>query len=336
MYIRNFEEKYLKYKFKYFKLKNQLGGNTPEEEYDNFIKSDKAKILFNKLNTNYLLLLDVDIDQMKEALNSEHYSPPIHPNRVAHILKIILSRIIPEHTYTKIIPEEIKSDVINYLQVVVDLVPKCNENSICYFIKNVLIRVITKQSKILIFCHTKNVTGDIENISNHWLSGLITELGKKLNIIGTPIIHTVDTNNTAIEKPTFNEDGFSDKFINEHIKEYDLVFIPDCGGEWYTLQNKYQNIKRDDGSNFIKLLSCEEINCNLSKLIDIILNTVKLVKPGGLILFSKFLYEEKCIVKGKNFDKFSLAILYFLNEHGLNPEIIKNLQYGIDYIIANK
>jgi hypothetical protein len=136
----------------------------------------------------------------------------------------------------------------------------------------------TTIKKVLILCHPKIVTGSFEPLilKNHWY-GLVIQENKSIfehlfleyKLKGIPIFETVD----IILGGTYKDDVFNDKFINEHLEEYDLVIVPDCGGPWYYLQN-------------------EENEENDIKFLEICGNLVKMLKPNGIIQFGKFLRDD--------------------------------------------
>jgi SAM-dependent methyltransferase len=68
-------------------------------------------------------------------------------------------------------------------------------------------------------------------------------------------------------------DGFSKSFIDSHENEFDIVILPDCGGKWYEFQ------KAHNDENFQSLLS-------------LMIELLRLVKPGGIIMFGKILHED--------------------------------------------
>jgi hypothetical protein len=168
--------------------------------------------------------------------------------------------------------------------------------------------------KVLIVAHAFGVFGTFEplTLKNHWYGSSEMDYFKKLfldySLKGNPVFETIDI------KPggTYQQDAFSDKFIESHINNYDLVMVPDCGGIWYELQNSHT------GKLF---LTEEEINDNKEKLIEICLNFTKIVKPGGIIQFSKFLSEIPCVIYSENFNTFSDALSYHLKLNGFEVKI---------------
>lgn len=119
--------------------------------------------------------------------------------------------------------------------------------------------------------------------------------------------------------------------------------VPDCGGPWYEYQtNRIYMGRNSDGMPYYHNRSQGEINFNGSLLIDLCLNLLKLLKPGGLIFFAKFLYDEKGreIQIGKNkYKDLAHAVNDRLNREGFISNI-KETKKGItrigQYIIAQK
>jgi SAM-dependent methyltransferase len=72
---------------------------------------------------------------------------------------------------------------------------------------------------------------------------------------------------------TIVADGFSKSFIDSHENEFDIVILPDCAGLWYEFQTEHND------ENFQVLLS-------------LMIELIRLVKPGGTIMFGKIMYED--------------------------------------------
>ena len=66
-------------------------------------------------------------------------------------------------------------------------------------------------------------------------------------------------------------DGFSDYFLESALEFYDTVFIPDCGGNWYTLQ---------------------DVDINPKEFISLIEKIKIIVKPTGSLWISKIFSDE--------------------------------------------
>jgi len=193
---------------------------------------------------------------------------------------------------------------------------------------------------VLILCHPKQVTGTFSpeyQLNNHWWGGhegkknIYKRLFEEYRLIGEPIFQTIDV------KPggTYVADAFSDEFINSNINKYDLVMVPDCGGQWYNYQidiigNLFESRK----------LSEYEKNMRKSSLISLCINLTKVVKNGGIICFSKFIDKSSCIIEEIGYGTFSQALVFYLNQNGFNCKIIsmKLMTNGAvdEYIIAIK
>jgi hypothetical protein len=187
---------------------------------------------------------------------------------------------------------------------------------------------------VLILCHPKPVTGTFYpdyQLNNHWWGGydgkknIYKRLFEEYGLIGEPIFETIDVKQGG----TYVADAFSDEFINSNINKYDLVMVPDCGGQWYEYQS-------DINGN----LSEDEKNTRKSFLIALCINLTKVVKNGGIICFSKFMNKSSCIIEGRKYDTFSQALVFYLNQNGFNCKIIliKLMTQGEvdEYIIASK
>lgn len=159
--------------------------------------------------------------------------------------------------------------------------------------------------KILIFCHAK------PTIDNHFLYNDIMILAKEAGIDETKPF-TIDTLD-IIEGGTYKVDGFSDEFINVNLNKYNLVVIPDCGGDWVSFQEP----------NYEELL------------IDKIINVLKLVKDNGIIVFGKIISDNPVNIKGENYNNLIDAIIYYIIPYGFITKII-TIQDTPESCISNK
>ena len=179
-----------------------------------------------------------------------------------------------------------------------------------------------KEAKyVLILCHPKPVSGTFSPdyiLNNHFygICGIYKGLFEEYHLSGEPEFHTID----ILPGGTFTDNAFSDKFINEHIEGYDLVMVPDCGGEWFEYQSPTIQNKTKGFLSSIRL-SDEDQNNRKTELIKLCLKLTKIVKKGGIIQFSKFMTNDPCIIEGRRFDKFSEALNTYLNENGFKSEI---------------
>ncbi len=170
--------------------------------------------------------------------------------------------------------------------------------------------------KILVYCHGYKLLYIPENPDNEKFiyddNGIITtyKLSTTLELLLSThgwtdkqiIIDTID----IIGDPTYKRDGFDPSFIDEHIEEYDLVYVPDCNGKWVHLQNDVYHDKWDTGtqslinaykkmnasSDVIDKIMKERSNKapkkDLNELMMLIQMIGKMVKPNGILFCSKF------------------------------------------------
>ena len=89
-----------------------------------------------------------------------------------------------------------------------------------------ILNLISYNKKVLIFCHFKDVHGSFEPLvlNNHWYGeypspedSLFKQLFTKYKLSGKPLFETVDKVSALGYNHTYTEDGFSDKFIDNHI-----------------------------------------------------------------------------------------------------------------------
>ena len=155
-----------------------------------------------------------------------------------------------------------------------------------------LLDLLDFDKKVLILCHNKLVTGTFEplTLNNHWygLYDIFPRLFEQYNLKGNPLFETVDV------KPggTYQKDAFSDDFINSRQGEYDLVMIPDCNGNW---------------ADFIFSEPRQH-----ERLIELCLKITRMVKPNGIILFSKFIHTNDLMS----------SLSDVLKNHGFSTNII--------------
>ena len=157
--------------------------------------------------------------------------------------------------------------------------------------------------KALILCHPKNLNDDL---SGHFLGKLFKQIQNEYFPNDLFEYHTVDILDIRnklygnLHTTHFIADIWSDDFIKSHNHEYDIVFMPDCGGIWYTdvLENKY----------FEK---------NLEEIIN---KTMMLVANKGILYLSKFFDQHQ----------------KFIMNNYKNTKFKKNKEYNLPYFIFNK
>ena len=123
--------------------------------------------------------------------------------------------------------------------------------------------------KMLIYCHNRIV--DLTRAdTNHWQGPIFKQVLTERGI--DPMKIKVDTID-IVPGGTIVADGFSKSFIDSHENEFDIVILPDCGGLWIEFQKEHND------ENFHSLLS-------------LMIELLRLVKPGGIIMFGKILHED--------------------------------------------
>lgn len=123
--------------------------------------------------------------------------------------------------------------------------------------------------KMLIYCHNRIV--DLTRAdTNHWQGPIFKQVLTERGI--DPMKIKVDTID-IVPGGTIVADGFSKSFIDSHENEFDIVILPDCGGLWYEFQKEHND------ENFQSMLS-------------LMIELLRLVKPSGIIMFGKILYED--------------------------------------------
>lgn len=266
----------MNYLYKYKKYEHKLTGHmvggriekeinkflTPDLYQDIVLSDDKKLLTFTRI---------LDNAKIRVILSSGYpWAPP---------LIYVNNNILPDVEY-KWNPY---SMIINYLPKISPPFPNKN---------------------VLILCHNRIVTGTFEPmvLNNHWYGSEGLDLFQKIfngiQLEGYLSFDTVD----LIPGGTYQADAISDDFINANKNKYDLIMVPDCGGQWYKLQ------KEDDA--------------NKTELIRLSINLTLMLKPKGIIVFSKFMSETPCHINERDFPTFSSALEYSLKNNNLN--IIKS------------
>lgn len=156
---------------------------------------------------------------------------------------------------------------------------------------------------ILILCHPKIIEIGNNKIKNHWYGDIISQILNFYDIdINNITFDTVD----IIPGGTFIDDCFSLNFQNNHLNEYDMIVMPDCGGEFYFSQR--------DG--------------DIQKFKNILKGIMNMLKDNSSILIDKFIYP--------GFKEATLQLLDELNFHQVNIETkLFELEYS-NYIFSVK
>ena len=120
-----------------------------------------------------------------------------------------------------------------------------------------------RKKKILVYCHPRKV----DQPPNHFLLDFFRLKLQEQNLQPNDYqFYTIDTQDNGTQN--IKEDGFGEDFLNANLNEFDMVFLPDCGGKWFEVQQK-------------KPFSPDEM-------IELLRNVLTIVKPGGKLLASKF------------------------------------------------
>src|SRR3989344_4170211 len=186
------------------------------------------------------------------------------------------------------------------------------------------------ENRILVYCHNNPIIPHpktkseihLAGYNTHWLSEFFNEK-IKLKGLKNLWIETIDILPKNPEKTIFDKlienkrvlynhiqtDGFDtsslDSFINTHYNIYDIVFMPDCGGPWSDAWNIKDNEQR------------------VNKIISILMDVLKIVKPNGWLIFSKILYKDDIDNINKELKKLNINV---------SIGVIKYIDVNIDYM----
>lgn len=135
---------------------------------------------------------------------------------------------------------------------------------------------------MLVYCHPRPIK--LDDKQSHFQVPLFNQYLSENKIVNPHVI-SLDLH----EGGTFVADGFNPEFTERNKEMYDLVWLPDCGGAWYELQTRRET----------------------EKLVDLIRNVAKTVKPGGSLMLGKILINvhDKIIDSFKEKDGFKAKIL---------------------------
>ena len=128
------------------------------------------------------------------------------------------------------------------------------------------IKTLLEQSRkplFIVYCHNKS----IKQPDDHFMYDIFNSIAN--NTIDKYILKTVD----IIGTPDILRDGFSIEFCKEFEDKIDILFLPDCGGEWYLLMETGEP----------------------SKIYELIKQLMIMVKKTGTAYFSKLFIAESVI-----------------------------------------
>ena len=114
------------------------------------------------------------------------------------------------------------------------------------------------------------------------------------------IFETVD----IVGTPDYRTDGFSKLFAQQHLMEYDLLFMLDCGGEWSITQSF-------DGAMYVDRINHRD---------RIVYITSEMVKPGGWIVMSKFMEPKFLQEMIRGFEKKKWNV--YLDYDKINKQVL--------------
>lgn len=154
-----------------------------------------------------------------------------------------------------------------------------------------LINIVSSYEKydkynVIVFCHPKLIKKNDDHFLYPFFEKMIAKDGHNIN---TTWLQTID----ILPGGSTQADGFNPDFIKKHQNEYDIVFVPDCGGLWF----EYQKDKE------------------VQKIFDLTDNLLRLIKPGGKLYLSKFLYPE---IQQSAIDNFKGKLIQHQYEYAKN------------------
>jgi deoxyribonuclease-4 len=135
--------------------------------------------------------------------------------------------------------------------------------------------------KILILCHCESVIIMNGKVKGHWLSNLIQKIQNMYCVYNKlinckfeyytvdPVVHPIKCKDNPNH---FKEDAWSDSFLSKHNKEYNIVFMPDCGGIWNVSAIRDDEYEDNEKNNKVK---------------SIIEKSMSLVSDNGILMVSK-------------------------------------------------
>lgn len=279
-------KKYIKYKNKYLILKNQLGSSNSTVDILVGLNNEtqRQKIIYKRMTRELLTLksdeyIDFKFDLTLMILTFTRASDN-------SLIKVDISNDYP-YTFPIIWINSKRLDTStlnNPLSVkIIDIINTLES------------QIIDTNKKVLILCHRDIVSGSYNPpvLNNHWIGihpfTIFQKIVESNNLIGNPYFETID----ILPGGTYQQNAFSDEFIEDHIEDYDLVLVPDCDGEWSTL-----------------IGGCDK---DKTQLILLCIKLTRIVKQGGVLFFSKFVSEIPCTIYDMEFETFSAALIHYLH-----------------------
>ena len=125
----------------------------------------------------------------------------------------------------------------------------------------------SSDKNVLIYCHPRKYE------DGHYSSDVVDKVILE-SMLSKPLIYTVDIQG----QPNIFADGFGEEFLSYFSNPnpiFDIVFMFDCDGPWSYFQGFNDNKKED-----------------INKIIELINNVLRIIKPGGKLIISKILSKE--------------------------------------------
>ena len=161
----------------------------------------------------------------------------------------------------------------------------------------------SKSKKVLILCHDKKVSYKDGKMLGHWQDEFQGNLLSTFGIENADV-WTVDIKKSKSDRH-YVADVWSKEFGKQHQGEFDFIFMPDCGGEWY-----YASEEKDPVKQFERITT-------------LINTTLEHLKPNGILVVGKIFKNPRNILK-LVYDQDG----YFLKSKQLGTEhmLIQNFQ----------
>ena len=283
-----YKTKYLKYKNKYLTLKDQYGGSSGSNDSNPILSSlpkTTAKRLEKEAKNNNFNIIEYIEPTLKIKKDNKMYNVTFNLTKT----RINVYPFIPPLS-------------VSYNSMALEITP-ANEWAPTITISDIIdnnkeIIERADNTRVLIYCHDgkdSRCNFDEGTLTNHWwgttkqlhdgkelpiFEHLMNAIPKEYKLKGETNCDTLD--NDCKRQPTVLVDGFDNEIIS-NLPNYDLVIVPDCGGEWFELQSPYFGKTPDE------LTRMPNITKDTQRLVNICKNLRTLLTPKGIIIFSKFM-----------------------------------------------
>lgn len=231
-------EKYIKYKTKYLKLKKRI---------------DIEPQLFGG---GYPIKFKKRMDMELQLLSDNGF---VLENNVPETNYIIISKNNIKYKIEFPIRYPFQKPIVNNITLDYEYTPRYNLLNIIKYYEP----FYTDKIDALIYCHANKYK---DTKKPHWLKEHMEQKimeKKKIQNLDDYIIKTLDIRG----EPDYIVDGFNDIVIENNNSRFEFVFLPDCAGPWYDLQNKD----------------------NIEDFIDLIIKVNTMIKLNGYLFIGKIL-----------------------------------------------